>query len=309
MNMELRHLRYFVAVAEEENITRAARRLHVSQPPLSRQIRDLEQETGLKLFERHSKSVSLTDAGRFFLAEARAVIRRADEALASARAVATGNKGRIQAGYSPSPTAEFLSASLRLFQEASPGIRVVLHDMTSDQMQRGLQERTLDVALTVRPSGRTQKGLKFECLKRYRVGALLPRSHRLARKSFLTPAQVAVEPLVVYSREDYPEYVEWVAGQLDVTPGQLTVAEECDGVLSLIAAVEAGRGVSLNAEYMPALAGPRLCFVPLSGDRPPMEVGVFTCGEPAEPIRRFIECIRAAANSSAPTPRRRHARS
>src|SRR6185369_11615858 len=93
--MELRHLRYFVAVAEEQNVTRAAARLHVSQPPLSRQIRDLEDELGVALFEHSAKAVRLTEAGRVFLTEARAVVQRADEAVQTVRAVASGQRGEI----------------------------------------------------------------------------------------------------------------------------------------------------------------------------------------------------------------------
>src|SRR5260221_10545335 len=105
--MELRHLRYFVAVAETENVSRAALKLHVSQPGLSRQIRDLENELGFSLLTRSAKSVRLTEAGKTFLAEARAVLRRAEEAVNAARAVATGGR-ELHVGYAPSLTARIL---------------------------------------------------------------------------------------------------------------------------------------------------------------------------------------------------------
>src|SRR6202040_132089 len=104
--MELRHLRYFVAVAEEQNITRAALRLHVSQPPLSRQIRNLEDELGIALFDHDANAVRLTEAGRFFLTEARIILQRADDAVKMAKAVAGGRQGEIQVGYAPSLTVE-----------------------------------------------------------------------------------------------------------------------------------------------------------------------------------------------------------
>lgn len=99
--MGLRHLRYFVAVAEEQNVTRAAARLHVSQPPLSRQIRDLEDGLGVTLFERSARSVRLTEAGRVFLMEARAVLARAEEATQTVKAIASGKRGEIHVGYAP----------------------------------------------------------------------------------------------------------------------------------------------------------------------------------------------------------------
>jgi hypothetical protein len=111
--MELRHLRYFVAVAEEQNVTRAAVRLHVSQPPLSRQIRDLEAELGVALFDRGAKAVRLTEAGRVFLTEARVALQRVVDAVQMARAVASGQRGEIHVGYAPSLTVELLPRALR----------------------------------------------------------------------------------------------------------------------------------------------------------------------------------------------------
>ena len=110
--MELRHLRYFVIVAEEQNVTRAAERLHVSQPPLSRQIRDLEHELGVELFRRTGKSLALTEAGKIFLIEARAVLLRVDKAIETVRTVAHGDRGSLRIGYAPSLTAEFLPRAL-----------------------------------------------------------------------------------------------------------------------------------------------------------------------------------------------------
>ncbi len=118
--MELRHLRYFVAAAEAENVSRAALKLHVSQPALSRQIRDLENELGFELLERTAKSVSLTDAGRVFLKEARSVLQQAEDAVKKARATANGGHEELNVGYSPTPTARILPPTLRVFQTAMP---------------------------------------------------------------------------------------------------------------------------------------------------------------------------------------------
>ncbi len=139
MRMELRHLRYFVAVAEEENVTRAAARLHVSQPPLSRQIRDLEEELGMVLFERKPQSLALTPAGRLFLPEARAVLERAEQAVAMAAALSGKGRTQIHIGYAPSLTIDILPQALRQFQAAAAGVRVRLHDMSTEEMLEGLR--------------------------------------------------------------------------------------------------------------------------------------------------------------------------
>src|SRR5947208_2289421 len=135
--MELRHLKYFVAVAEEQNVTRAAARLHVSQPPLGRQIRDLEDELGVALFDHGAKSVRLTEAGRVFLTEARAVVQRADEAVQTVKAVASGQRGEIHVGYAPSLTVELLPRTLRYVQEANPGVRVQLPVLYTQEIISG----------------------------------------------------------------------------------------------------------------------------------------------------------------------------
>ena len=160
--MELRHLRYFVAAAEEENVSRAALKLHVSQPGISRQIRDLEDEIGFQLFERSAKSLKLTNAGKTFLAEARAVLQRADEAVKTARAVANKTDGELHVGYAPSPTVKILPQALRAFQEQFPNVRVMLHDLSTEEMLTGLREGKLHVALMVEPRGRSLRGLGFQ---------------------------------------------------------------------------------------------------------------------------------------------------
>src|ERR1017187_2435257 len=165
--MELRHFRYFVAVAGEENVSRAALKLHVSQPGLSRQIRDLEDEIGFQLFERSAKSLRLTEAGKIFLNEAHAVLLHAEDAVQKARAVSGGATGEINVGYAPSLTVQILPAALRAFQEKFSNVRVALHDLSTEEMLVQLGERKLQMALTVRPPAKLLRGLRFVELARY----------------------------------------------------------------------------------------------------------------------------------------------
>jgi DNA-binding transcriptional LysR family regulator len=148
--MELRHLRYFVGVAEMENVSRAALKLHVSQPALSAQIRDLEDEIGFLLLERTAKSVKLTKAGRAFLDEARAVLQRADEAVKKARSIAA-EPSELHVGYSPTPVAEILPKTLRAFQRKMPNVRVRLHDWTNQAILDGVRDGRLQLGLIVSP--------------------------------------------------------------------------------------------------------------------------------------------------------------
>src|ERR1051326_8113956 len=165
--MELRHLRYFVAVAEEQNVSRAATRLHISQPPLSRQIRDLEHELGIALFARGSKPVRLTEAGRAFLAEARALLQHAEGVMQMAKAVASGERGEIHVGYAPSLTVELLPRALRYFRESNPGVHVQLYDLSTQEMLGGLRDGKLQAALLVKVLPQALTGLDFEELQRH----------------------------------------------------------------------------------------------------------------------------------------------
>src|SRR2546422_8623422 len=165
--MEWRRLRYCGGVAEDKHSPGAAARLHVSQPPLSRQIRDLEDELGVALFHHSAKAVRLTEAGRVFLIEARAVLQRADEAVQMAKAVANGQRGEIHVGYAPSLTVEILPRALRYFQESTPCVRVQLHDSSTQEMLRGLRDGKLHVALLVQVSPKVLSEFVFEELERY----------------------------------------------------------------------------------------------------------------------------------------------
>jgi DNA-binding transcriptional LysR family regulator len=295
--MELRHLRYFVAVAETENVTRAAASLHVAQPAVSRQIRDLEEELGVALLERSAKAVRLTEPGRLFLAEARAVLQRADEAVAAVRAVADGSTGEIHVGYAPSLTVEILPRALRRFQADLPGVRVALHDFSSEEMVAGLRDGRLHLALMVKPADEQLRDLRFHELARYPMCVAVAPSHSFAERASLTLASVAPEPLVGYSRNDYPEYHESLAALFSSTGRSPRLVEEHDSVTSLIAAVEAGRGIALVPSCMACMVGPRLKILPLSASTAAVIVGALhRNGTTTRAVQKFIAAAQPDAS-------------
>ena len=293
--MELRHLRYFVAVAEAENVSRAALKLHVSQPGVSRQIRDLEGEIGFQLFERSPKSVRLTVAGKVFLGEARAVLQRAREAVEKARSVSVGIAGEIAVGYAPSLTVQILPAALRKFQEQFPSMRVVLRDLSTEEMLAQLGEQKLQVALTVRPPARLLRGLRFEELARYALRVAVAPRHPLAKAKSTGLAQIAREPLIAYSRKDYPEYHAMLDKLFARVGGKPRIVGEHDSVTSLIAAVESGRGFALVPECLACMVGARLKLVPLRDGPPPLAVGaIWREDANSELARRFVAAAKPA---------------
>ena len=271
--MELRHLRYFIGVAEEENVSRAALKLHVSQPALSRQIRDLEEELGFLLLERSAKSVRLTEAGRAFLIEARAVLQRAEDAVKAARAIATGGSGELHVGYAPSLTARILPPMLRAFQAELPGVRVKLHDFSTEEMLAGLRDGKLQIAFVVRLTPALLRGLRFEELARDTICLAVAPKHPLAGRRTVSLAEVARESLITYSRKDYPDAHENLAAMFAAIKSKPRIVEEYDSVSSLIAAVEAGNGVALAPQSLTCTAGPRLKLIPLSPAPEPLIIG------------------------------------
>jgi LysR family transcriptional regulator, benzoate and cis,cis-muconate-responsive activator of ben and cat genes len=296
--MELRHLRYFLAAAETENVSRAALKLHVSQPALSRQIRDLEAELGFPLFERSAKSVRLTEAGKTFLTEARAVLERSVEAVQRARTVAAGGGGELHVGYAPSPTVRLIPATLRAFQTQLPGVRVKLHDLSTEEMLAGLREHKLQVAFVVRPNRAMLRGLHFEELMRDTMCLAVPPGHALARKRSVALAQVARQPLVIFSRKEYPEYLEYIETLFARVNARPHVAQEHDSSASLIAAIETGAGLALVPQSFACSAGPRLKLLTLIPPGDPLVIGTVWLKEAQSPMAKALcDAARQAAAS------------
>jgi DNA-binding transcriptional LysR family regulator len=291
--VELRHLRYFVALAELANFTKAAQRLRVAQPALSRQMRDLEDELGVALLARDSRGTKLTAAGEAFAAEARAVLLRADEATRVARSFAEGERGELHIGYAPSPTVELLPRILHAFQGEAPGVQMKLHDLSSEEMLRGLREGRLDVALLVRPLAKDLRGLIFEELCRYPVCVALANDHPLVRAKRVPLSAVAGEPLLAFAQRDYPEYHEWLDALFAPLGARPRIIEEHDSATSLIASAEARRGIAFVLSCFACLAGPRLKLREIQPAPEPFAVGVACAKRELSPVaKKFVALLR-----------------
>jgi DNA-binding transcriptional LysR family regulator len=301
--MELRHLRYFVAVAEEQNITRAAARLYVSQPPLSRQIRDLEEGLGVKLFDRSTKSIRLTETGRIFLVEARDILKRTDEAVEMIKAVSLGKRGRIKVGYAASPSVEILPKALKIFYRTRPMVSVDLHMMSTQGMLCGLRDRTLDAALIVSISPQDFVGLNVHEIGRYSVRIAVNRKHRFARMKEVRLRDVASESLLTFTRKDYPEAHAGLAQILSPYTRTPRIVGEYDGAMSLIAAVEAGQGVALDFETLAHIAGERVVLRPLTPAPPSLPVSVaYRADGVSATTAAFVAAARAVKSKHDPNP-------
>jgi DNA-binding transcriptional LysR family regulator len=285
--MELRHLRYFVAVAEEENVSRAALKLHVSQPGISRQIHDLEEEIGFPLFERSGKSVRLSAAGRIFLAEAREVLQRVVDAVKKAR-IGSSARTEINVGYAPSGTVEILPRALRSFMETFPEVRVILHDLSVEEMLPLVIQRKLDIALTL-PPRKLPRGLAMTELAQYEICVAVGLKHPLAKSNSVSLGQIAQEPIVIYTRKDYPDYHVQLEKMFATVGRQPNIGSEHDGVTSLITAVTTGHGFALVPSCVNEMAGSRLKLLKLRPALPPTPiVALFRKDAESNEVQAFI---------------------
>ena len=296
--VELRHLRYFVAVAEAENVLRAAtQKLHVSQPAVSRQIRDLEEELGAQLFKRTGKSVKLTDAGFLFLKEARAVLERTDEAVRSLRAFAHAGETELHVGYTPALRTQILSPALRVFQREMPKVHVKLHDWSNEKIVTGLRDGRLQLAFIVRPSKRGEfRDLRFEELLRERIRLAVPLNHPFARRRSVSLTDAAKEPFVGLTREDFPDYHAYLAAIFAAVKIKPRLVEEYDSMTSVISAIEAGTGVGVGVDALGYSFGSRVRLVRLTPAPKPISFGIVARKARLSPAtEKFWQCAMAAA--------------
>jgi DNA-binding transcriptional LysR family regulator len=250
--MELRHLRYFVTVAEELHFGRAAKRLNMSQPPLSRQIQELEAEIGASLLVRGYHHVELTQAGKVYLAQAKRILEQVETAKHEAAEVALGRVGYLRLGHGTHLPAGYLSGLLAAFHKESPHVAVDLVESPTPLILQALRQKTIDVGFVIAPSITT--GLVMKPLFRDRLVIALPEGHRYAAESLTDLAQLAHENFVLCRRYEDPGYRELVEGicrDAGFTPRVLQAVEQKDTVLDLVAR---GLGVSIVQESTAARA-------------------------------------------------------
>ncbi len=301
--MELRHLRYFLAVGETLSFTKASARLRIAQPALSRQVQALEDEIGVDLLKRSPRGVTLTAEGKLFLEEAREHLKRLDESVEKVRALARGQYGDLHIGYSPSPTVEILPPALAAFQKAYPHVNVLLHDASQREIVDGFQNGTLELAIVPQALDLQLQntGMEFEVLRTYPFCVALAPKHPLARLKAIPLEKVAAEPIVGFSRKDYPEYFPFLERLFQPLGVKPRIAVECDSASSLITAVETGRGIALAISVFKIVSGKRLVYRPIAGMKDEMPVGIARAknGDVTPAGEKFCEILRRISKGTA----------
>ena len=276
------------------NFTKAAARLRVAQPALSRQIKDLEDEIGVDLLRRSPRGVTLTAEGKLFLEEVRELLKRCDESVEKVRALARGEYGELHVGYASAPTVEIMPPALAAFQKAVPRVKLLLHDLSSDDLVAGLRNGTLELAVVVQPTGEHSAGIEFESLRTYLWCVALIAAHPFARLKSIALKKLAAESVVSLDRKVYSEYHRRLERLFASISSKPRIVVACDSISSFILEVEAGRGIALMPTFVKLIAGKRLLCRPLTGTTETMPVGIArpTKGDVTPAGEKFCEILR-----------------
>jgi len=240
--MELRHLRYFIAVAEELNIRRAAARLHVSQPPLTRQIRDLEDEIGARLLERSKTGVQLTGAGRVFLAEARQILSHSERAARLARGARYGETSRLDIAAPPMALDRALTRVIRQFRRRFPLLAFRLHEMSTAHQFKALVDKDVDLGYCAFRSA--ESDLVFQPVRRTAMCAVLPPGHALAKYHRIPLSALSDEAFIVPARNTSIDF-DWYINLCRGAGFEPRIAHEAGSAQSMLSLASAGIGVAL----------------------------------------------------------------
>ena len=285
--MELRHLRYFVAVAEEGSLTTAAeRRLHTAQPSLSRQIRDLETEVGVKLLERGARGITLTAAGRTFLDHARLALLQVEAAGEAARRAAAPERAAFVIGFLTGHEVVWLPQALRILREEAPGIEITLSSQSSPELAGALMRGKVDVAFLRREA--QAPGLAFKFLIKEPLVAVLPAGHRLAAHQEIAPQDLADETYIAPTRAApvLKAVIDGYAARSGITLTSAYDAENLSSVMSLVASTD---GVTLLPLYAQNLLSPAVVIRPLRGVAPTIDLVMGYSRSNTSPLlKRFL---------------------
>jgi DNA-binding transcriptional LysR family regulator len=293
VDVELRRLRYFVAVAEESSFSRAAKRLHIAQPPLSNQIKQLEEDLGVLLFERTSRGVLMTDAGELLLEEARRLFMQVDQITRIVQRVGEGEVGRLTLGFVPSASNEVLPPVLNSFGDRFPDVELFLREMRPDRIVQRLHDKQIDVGFLYLPL--EDASLEIECVSREPLVLALPEAHPLASELRVELQAVAEEPFVLPMRYPMPglhAQVNEACRQAGFTPNP--VQKDVWLMQTIVGLVAGGIGVALVPACLRNLHRKGVVYKSVHGLSPTVELGMIWRRDDANPVlHSFLRVARS----------------
>jgi len=300
--MELRHLRYFIAVAEELNFTRAATRLHIGQPPLSMQIRDLEEEIGVRLFERGPRRVALSTAGERFLLHARRILDGVEEAVAEARRAARGELGELRVGFTSSlPFTDLLPDALNAYRRRFPQVRLQLREMFTPEQFQALVSGELDVGFVRLQAGTPPAGIVLREVARNPLRLVVNAAHRLAGAAQVHLAELAGEDFISFPADvgtDLPGVLRALCRQAGFEPRIVQTAREATTQIGLVAA---GLGVAVLPAPLESVRIARVRYLALAEPEAQFRLALaIREGEPVPTLGGFLEVLESLRTGEPP---------
>ena len=270
--MEFHQLRYFTAAAEDLSISRAAERLHVTQPALSRQIAALEAQLGVALFDRVKKRILLTDAGRFFLPRARQIICDAETSAQQLREQFGDAPRTLRLGFLSIFLDDLVAPAMREFRQRHPKVRVSLFELPPRAQLERLRAHELDAAILGNIEESDKQLFAVRRLTRYKMAVVLPEDHRLAAKKSVQLSALAREPWISLSDAAFPGRREFLRGICTAAGFEPRIVSEVDSLSLMLAAVSSGEGVALMPEHSRKLPHTNSVFVKLTSPAPTTEL-------------------------------------
>jgi DNA-binding transcriptional LysR family regulator len=299
--MELRHLRYFVAVAEELNFRRACARLHVSQPPLSRQIQNLEDEVGVKLLKRSHRGVQLTEPGRLFLEEARQILSRSLRAAQLARAAQRGEAGRLIIAAPPMALDGLLLRSVRLFHQRFPLVELEIRELGTARQIESLVDKRIDLGYCGFQSPEAESELVFQQARHAAMCVALPPGHSLTKQRRIALSTLAGEPFISPPRR-VKVYYDWYVSLCRSAGFDPRIVQEADTGQSMLGLVSAGLGVALVPETLRQYQYAEGTFRDLTPDTPRITFHIaWRRNDGSAALKKFLEIFREQMNDESET--------
>lgn len=304
--MELRHLRYFVTVAEELNISRASARLRISQPAVSRQLRDLEEELGVEMFHRAKLGLKLTPAGEAFLAHARDLLRRSSDAVKEMRTFGKRAHQRVRVGYIAPVLSGVLTPALRRFSEQQPEGDVLLSEMSPGDQVKALREGRIELALIGNPCPEVEREFAVTILTRIPLQAVLPDNHLLALRKRIALSEIQDENFIGFIEEKFPGRNAAICAACQATGFTPRFRHHVETLTAMLATVAAGKGVTLAPREVGQLPHPQAVFVPLQLPEPfILSVAVQRKDDRNPMVQTLLDCCQATLAKSVASPRRK----
>jgi DNA-binding transcriptional LysR family regulator len=295
--MEIRHLRYFVAVAEELNFRRAAERLFIAQPPLSQQIQDLEEELGVLLFDRTHRQVRLTAAGQVFLEDAYQILAQVDRAKGRAKRASKGELGQLTIGYTSFVHCPLFKIILQRYRTLYPDVEIVLRDLVTIEQMKQLDSNAIDISFATHASlalpSLEETQLAQECILREPVVAVVPREHPLAGRSPLPFVALASEPWIWFARQYDPTTYDYMTRLFEQVGFRPHVAQEVNQLQIVLSLVAAGLGVGLVTASIEGISGQDVVYLDLVDPTPRAEFSVVWRKDNTSPLlQAFLNVVK-----------------